>query len=505
LRLVGLAPVLGALGLLVAARVATAQCPDGTPPPCRAPAVRPAAPAAHSIAVLYFDNLSRDSADEYIADGLTDEIIVRLQHVQRLDVKSRYEVRRFRGTRIADARSLGRELRVAYLVTGSVRPSPTRMRVSYELVRTSDGRTMVSDIVDTTSADPWAISNGVALAIARQVAGRLAPEERAALTRSPSRDAQAVDLYRRGVFLLDRQIREGTEDALMSLGFFQAAAERDTAFADPWSSMADAWTWLEEFFPNRWAAERGRAAAQRALALDSVSSKASAALAYAMMTVDYDWPGAERVLRRAIAIDPRAVDARLELSDVLSATGRFDEAVRNVDEAWAIDSLNPRIGYFRWLVLYSARRYEDMRRWAERAATPDRQTLRLRFFAHLGEQRHDSALAYVGGSSWEGPAYRVVALAAAGRLREARNLAAQLEAEQDSAQTQGRTPYVQPDWQAVAWAAVSDKDRAFAALERSYGNRSGDLLPHIKVLPFFDPLRDDPRYRDLLRRMHLEP
>jgi adenylate cyclase len=497
--------LLFALSACALVRVSVAQqCPDGTPPPCRAAAVRAPAPNPNSVAVLYFDNLSRDSADVYIADGLTDEVIVRLQHIQRLDVKSRYEVRRFRGTRIADARSVGRELRVAYLVTGSVRPSPARMRVSYELVRTSDGRTIGSDIVDTTSADQWAISNGVALAIARQVAGRLAPDERAALARSPSRDAQALDLYRRGVFLLDRQIRDGTDDALMSLGFFQAAAERDTAFAAPWSEMADAWTWSEGFFPNRWSAERARAAAQRALALDSTSSKASAALAYAMYTVDYDWPGAERVLRRAIARDPRAVEARLELSQVLSATGRFDEAVRNVDEAWAIDSLNPRQGYFRWLVLYSARRYEEMLHWAERAAMPDLHARRLRFFALVG-LRPDSAPAYAGVGTWSGQAYRVVALAAAGRLREAHDLAARLEAGQDSARALGRIPYVQTDWQAVAWAVVGDKDRAFAALERSFANRSGDLLLHLKILPFFDSLRDDPRYHDLLRRMHLDP
>ena len=106
----------GFLLAVVAAGPARAQqCPDGTPPPCgpRAVAQAPRLPSPNSVAVLYFDNLSRDSADTYIADGLTDEVIVRLQHVPRLDVKSRYEVRRFRGTRIADARSVGRELRVA--------------------------------------------------------------------------------------------------------------------------------------------------------------------------------------------------------------------------------------------------------------------------------------------------------------------------------------------------------------------------------------------------------
>jgi TolB-like protein len=487
------------LGAAVPVAARAQQCPDGTPPPCRAQA--PRAPSPNSIAVLYFDNLSRDSADTYIADGLTDEVIVRLQHVPRLDVKSRYEVRRFRGTRIADARSVGRELRVAYLVTGSVRPSPSRMRVSYELVRTSDGRTMASDIVDTTSADPWAISNGVALAIARQVAGRLAPEERAALTRGPSRDAQAVDLYRRGVSLVDRGIRQYRFDVLMSLAFFRAAIERDSTFADPWSSMADAWGWLDNFFPNRFVAERGRAAARRALALDSTSSKAASALAYAMVTVDYDWPGAERVLRRAIALDPRGVEARLVLTEVLGATGRFDEAVRKLDEAWAIDSLNPRFGYYVSLVLASARRIENFRRWADREATLGGRASTFGFCYRLATQHPDSALADTLAD-----AYRVVALSAAGRLPEARDLATRIQADKDSAQGQGSAPVVlESDHEAIMWAAVGDRDRAFAALEQSYRVRSGSLLPFIKYLPFFDNLRDDPRYHDLLRRMHLEP
>jgi len=357
----------GLLLTLAAAGPARAQCPDGTPPPCGRPVVRAPAPAANSIAVLYFDNLSRDSADTYIADGLTDEVIVRLQHVQRLDVKSRYEVRRFRGTRIADARSVGRELRVAYLVTGSVRPSPARMRVSYELVRTSDGRAVVSDIVDTTAADPWAISNGVALAIARQVAGRLAPEERAALASRPSRDAQAVDLYRRGRFLVERGIGGNLGDVMLSLGFFQSAIERDSTFVDAWAGIANAWAWLSDaVFPNRWAAGNAAWFARRALALDSASSLAAAALAYRMMTVDYDWPGAERLLQRTIALDPRGTETRLFLSFSFAATGRPEEAWQQVEQAWAVDSLNPRISYFVWIVLTCARRYDDLLRWSRR-------------------------------------------------------------------------------------------------------------------------------------------
>jgi adenylate cyclase len=493
----------GLLLVLAAAGPAHAQqCADGTPPPCAAPAVRASTPAPNSIAVLYFDNLSRDSADTYIADGLTDEVIVRLQHVQRLDVKSRYEVRRFRGTRIADARSVGRELRVAYLVTGSVRPGASRMRVTYELVRTSDGRTLASDIVDTTAADQWAISNSVALAIARQVAGRLAPEERAALVRIPSRDAQAVDLYRRGTFLVERGIRNNRLDVVMSFGFFQAAIERDSAFADAWAAMADAWGWAESLFTNRFVAEMGRGNALRALALDSASGRAASALAYALMTVDYDWLGAERIARRTLERNTRSVELRLTLAEALCGTGRCEEASQEVREAWAIDSLNPRFPFYVVNVLASARRYDDLIRWSRGAGSMPG-VRELGFVVGLvGAHRLDSALSVAG--STQNPLLQAIALAAAGRLSEAHDAAARLEAVVDSARVLGFSP-ANPDYEALAWAAAGDRDRAFAALERCYVNRSGGWLPFLKVYPVFDSLRDDPRYHDLLRRMHLEP
>jgi TolB-like protein len=472
------------------------QCPDGSAPPCHAPRT----PAPNSIAVLYFDNLSRDSGDTYIADGLTDEIIVRLQHVQRLDVKSRYEVRRFRGTRIPDARSVGHELGVAYLVTGIVRPSASRMRVSYELARTNDGRTLASDILDTTAADEWAITNAVALAIAQQVAGQLAPAERSALTHRLSRDAKAIDLYRRGKFLVDRGIRGDRFDVMMALGFFQAAFERDSSFAEALANIAEAWSWLEGYFPNRLVAEQGRAAARRALALDSASSRASTALAYAMATVDYDWTGAERLLRRAIGRDARGTDTRLMLSMVLSATGRLDEAWETVEAAWAIDSLNPRNGYYVWLVLSSAHRYDDLLHWSERLAQGDPSRSMMRFTGYLATHRPDSAVAQATDCSF----CQTLALAAEGRLVEARDAATRWVVATDSQRTQGLVPDV-PDITAAVWAAVGDRDRAFAALERSFAFRSGSDLPWIKYLPTFDNLHDDPRFHDLLRRMHLEP
>src|SRR5439155_540651 len=133
-----------------------AQCPDGSTPPCHG-ATRPAAPASNSVAVLYFDNLSRDTADAYLADGLTEDIIVRLGQIERLAVKSRNAVKRFRERAAEDPAVLGRSLGVAYLVSGSVRRAGARLRVTVQLVRAARGLAIADRMLrsDSTAADAW--------------------------------------------------------------------------------------------------------------------------------------------------------------------------------------------------------------------------------------------------------------------------------------------------------------------------------------------------------------
>ena len=163
----GLVP-LHVLFLCVCASVASvrlsAQCPDGTPPPC-ARAARAAAPAANSVAVLYLANLSRDTADAFLADGLTEEIIIRLGQVPRLDVKSLFEVQRFRGQPAQDPASLGRALRSAYLVTGSVQRAGDRVRLRYEVIRAATRARVAGDVIDRASGDLLTVESDIAVAV----------------------------------------------------------------------------------------------------------------------------------------------------------------------------------------------------------------------------------------------------------------------------------------------------------------------------------------------------
>src|SRR6058998_3811538 len=168
----------------------TAQCPDGSAPPCRAARVdagRKPGVVPNSVAVLYFDNLSRDTADAYLADGLTEDIIVRLGQIERLAVKSRNAVKRFRERAAEDPAVLGRSLGVAYLVSGSVRRAGARLRVTVQLVRAADGLQVWGDVFDRSSGELLSIGEENARAVAAAVAGRLLPAERSRLASQPTR------------------------------------------------------------------------------------------------------------------------------------------------------------------------------------------------------------------------------------------------------------------------------------------------------------------------------
>ena len=176
---------------------ASAQCPDGTPPPCAAQ--RRPAPAPNSVAVLYFDNLSRDTSDVFLADGLTEELIIRLSQVRRLEVKSRFESLRFRGQRVNDPRAIGRELHASFLVTGSIQQAGQRVRLRVALVRTRDGTQQWGDVYERAGGDILTLQADVAREVAGAITGQLLPEERASLARRPTRDPIAYNLYLRGI------------------------------------------------------------------------------------------------------------------------------------------------------------------------------------------------------------------------------------------------------------------------------------------------------------------
>src|SRR3989454_1520843 len=222
----------------------SAQCPDGSPSPCRSTSHVPVSPPANSLAVLYFDNLSSDSAFAYLADGLTEELIAKLGDVPGLRVRSSFGVRGYRGMPTADRAAVGGALRVAFLVTGSVRPSRDRLRIAVELVRAGTGARVWGRVFERPSADPLGVTAEIARAIAAEVAGTLLPAERAVLARRPTPHPQAYDhLLRGNYYLAQRSARAGVR----AIEEYQEAVQGDPTFGTAFGRLALAYEFARKY------------------------------------------------------------------------------------------------------------------------------------------------------------------------------------------------------------------------------------------------------------------
>jgi len=485
----------------------SAQCPDGTPPPCGRAAAPARTPPPNSVAILYFDNLSRDSADEYLADGLTEQLIVRLGRVERLDVRLRSEVQRYHGRPLTDPAAVARVLNVRYLLAGSVRKVGPRVVVTVELSQPLARRSRVwGDVIDRSSTDVLDIEAGIADSVASAVAGRLRPEERAAVTRRPTRDARAYDLFQQARAYLRRfaTVTYAEADIRSAVAFYRAALERDSTFAAAWTGLAEAWNWLAAKSPARPALLEARRAAARALALDSAAADAMAIDAGCVAQLTYDWAAAEAGLRRATRLAPRSTLPWVYLSNVLEYQGRIDEAIAAADSAWVRDSADAQAHWAVVLPLIDGRHWGELAGWEPRLRDVDTIVAKLtRIFPALQQGRPLEALRV----SRTLPFFldlTMMALVAADSLETARSVLARERAIAD-ARVRDSGWYDRPDALAVGYALLGEKDEAFRWLERAFDWGNTEQLLRLKVYPPFDRLRDDPRYHDLLRRMHLDP
>jgi TolB-like protein/cytochrome c-type biogenesis protein CcmH/NrfG len=354
---------------------ADAQCPDGSPPPCPgSPSRGVQLPVSNSIAVLYFENLSPDSGDAYLAYGLTEEIIARLGRLNRLVVKSQATVRRYRG-RAEDPATLGRSLAVAHLVNGTVRRTGSRVRVTVELIRAATGDRLWGERYDRTDTDLLAIEEDISQAVATAVSGAMLPVERASLSARPTRSASAYDRFLRGNYYLAQR---NPRSVIRAIQEYEAAIARDPGFNRALARIAFAyglfhdWEWEYPGLSPESVAVRGLAASQQALRQNPLDSDAWMAHGYLLIlrqprtlegardaleravTLDprnvdgqdrYGWvlgllgddAGAEAAYRRAIGQEPDHVNTFYQLARVSQLGGRLTEAARWLDSAIAID------------------------------------------------------------------------------------------------------------------------------------------------------------------------
>src|ERR1041384_4613737 len=317
-------------------RPALAQCPNGTPPPCRS-AVRTNVPG-NSIAVLTFDNLSRDTGQTYLAEGLANDISAQLGQIERLTVTSRTMVRRLPNVAAMTPQAMGRALSAAYLVSGGVQGGANRVHVSVELLRAATGQAVWSSQFDRTTADLLAIQQEIAASVATSVAGRLLPQERAVLGQRSASNGEAYDHLLRGDFPLRRRTSEGAERALTE---FEAAVRLDPGSARARASVGEVlslcadWYWRCRGLGNDSLRALAREAVDSALARDSLSAEAYAARS----GIEYDLDHARGLVdvERAIALQPRNARFHHQRGWILAEDLRFDDAIREYGRALALD------------------------------------------------------------------------------------------------------------------------------------------------------------------------
>ncbi|HLA91466.1 MAG TPA: protein kinase [Gemmatimonadaceae bacterium] len=448
---------------------------------------------AREIAVIPFVNVGGD-ANEYFADGLTDELADALARLPGVRVAARSSAYSFKGKNV-DASDVGRTLHVGSLVQGSVRHAPGRVRVTAALVNASDGLTLWSRSYDKGLRDVLALQNEIAQAIAGALNVTLGGGARALVTVG-TESVEAHDLYLQGNFHLQRYTES---DIRKSLALFARAIGTDSTYAAPWAGTARAWINLaDDWLPPRDAYPKARQAARRALALDSTSADAHARLALIEMGYQWNFAAAERELRRALALEPRSIEARGWLADVLWRRGMRDSALALARSAVEVDPASldaPRGLAYR---LIRAKQLDSAEAWLDRARELDPQHSRLPGdFAQLrmAQGRWADALRELEASSAFVPlplSQRAVCEARLGRSANARRLLATLEAERSKR-------YVAADLVANGYAALGDRDAAFRWLDLAFAERSSGLINLTD--PNWDPIRDDPRFRALQRRI----
>src|SRR2546422_41473 len=297
-----------------------------------------AAAAPATAAVLPFADLSDAKDQAYFSDGLTDELITALSRVEGMRVAGRTSSFQFKGREI-DVADVGRRLHVDAVLEGSVRRSGNRLRITAQLVSTRDGYQLWSEAYDRELKDVFAVQEDIARAIISALQVKLGARANGVLRSRPTADLEAHDLYLKGRFAWNQRTTAGMQEAVR---YLEQAVARDSGFALAWAALADAYVLVIPYAgaPRDVDWPKARAAAARALALDSTVGEAHTALAYGTMIYDWDWAAAESSFRRAITLDPTYPTGHQWYGDFLWSQDRLDEALEQMQQAQRLDPLS---------------------------------------------------------------------------------------------------------------------------------------------------------------------
>ena len=459
-------------------------------------------PPIKSLAVLPLTNLSGDPKQEYLADGMTEALIGRLSEIHNLRVISRTSVMGFKDTHLS-VPEIARILQVDAIVEGSVIRDGSRIRVHAQLIRAATDEHFWSEAYDRELRDVLSLQSDVAQSIARKVEVTITGQEQKRLTAARSVSPEVYESYLNGRFAKS----DTKADIEESIAYFEKAIKKDPTFAPAYVGLAAAHRDLGTVFvgaPPE--AERAKvlSAAGRALELDPALAEAHVLLA-GVYQERWQWSEAEAEYKRALDLKPNDATAHLGFASWLSCQGRADEAVAWARRGRELDPIAVSgVDDIGW-ILFMARRYEEAMRElrSELAVRPnDERALWNLGFVLIANGKPDEAIPVlekvVSTSSRSPGSIEVLALAyaRAGRRPEALRLV-------DELKRRRQTSFVPAGAFINPYLGLGDYEEALAGCERAYREKS-NILQFLKVHPVFDPVRDDPRFKDLLHRVGLD-
>ena len=454
------------------------------------------------VAVLPFVNASPDPENEYLSDGITDELIDALAKVEGLRLASRTSVFALKG-KPQDVRAIGALLGASEILEGTVRKAGDRLRITAQLSSTDDGRLLWSQRFDRTLDDVFAIQDEIARTIVTTLRATSFANLAEPAARRYTDNVEAYGLYLRGRYQWNKRTQKGVAQGIRH---FEQAIAADPGYALAYTGLADSYALQVDYrsVPVREGFEKAEAYARQALALDDSLAEAHASLAWCRFIYDWDWAGAEREFRRALELDPRYASAHNWYAFLLSSQGKTQEALVEGLTALELDPASVSIRRTVAWDYYYARRFDQARYHATRAIAmnPTQEEshrmlgMALAFLGRLPEAERTlrEARTLPGAGAYAIGALGYV-LALAGKRAEAESLLKELD-------ERAKTEYVTPVAYGTLLIGLGERERALDYAERTVEERRGWMV-YARVNPLFDALKDEKRFKALVQKMGL--
>jgi serine/threonine protein kinase/Flp pilus assembly protein TadD len=450
-----------------------------------------------SLAVLPLANGSNDPNTDYLSDGITESIINSLSQLPDLKVMARTTVFRYKGKEV-DPQKIGQELGVGAVLTGKVLQHGDTLVIQADLVRVSDGTQLWGERYSPRLSDVVAVQGEIAKEISDKLRLRLSGQERERLTKRYTDNTEAYQLYLKGRYQWNKRTVDSLEKAV---DYFQQALQKDPGYALAYAGLADAYL-VNSVLPPRDISARARDAALKALALDNNLAEAHASLGFVKSRYDWNWSEAQDEYQRALALNQNYSVAYYWYADLLTVLGKQEGALTQLKRAQELDPLSPTINAALDRTIFYERQYdraiEQMRKSVE--LEPNFWSARFGLGLAYSEKRmypeaikEFQAAATLSGNSPTPVAMLGYVYAVSGRPDKARQVITQLN-------ELSIHRYVPPYNIAVIYVGLGDKDLAFQWLEKAYGEHDPSLAL-LKVAPWLDSLREDPRFSSLTQRI----